>query len=349
MPKSIYKSLLLTVGLISLQGCFSFAGPYTPGIPATPAPGTENLVLLEPKNYKSIKAKDIQQIKFPATWNENLNCDFAFFNAEGWTSGMGPIKNPNINADWYYNFDFGTRGENGETLRKNIAKNNSRIKSCIFRDGSGWVFDLPMTSSYNPIYWHVQAIHIGHKGWNMLGNMYVPENSKFPVKVGDIKELNFDVDYNYDLIEGMSNVHLALWFVDETKVGDPFDGPFLEVMIKLKNQDPNDCRYEWTDGSLKVMNKTWHYCFKESGWSQGSYDSSVKEFASMNIQFPNNRSNLTGTHSFNLKLKELISGLKEQGYIKDHHTLLGLEFNNELKYGQGVMDIKSMNYKLVTH
>ena len=99
MPKSIYKSLLLTFGLISLQGCYSFAGPTSIGISATPAPGTENLVLLEPENYKSIKATDIQQLKFPSS-NEFVNCDFGFTYFSGssssWTASMGRITNPTL-------------------------------------------------------------------------------------------------------------------------------------------------------------------------------------------------------------------------------------------------------------
>jgi len=359
LPSCVLLCLFLTTPLMTWAGncpegqkLNDRQGDCQP-IPGWKAEKVEKLVVVNAEDYKTISANDIKNIKFPSS-DAILNCGFAYFEAEGWLAGMGPIKLDQfgvkaVNADWYYNFDFGTRGANGERLRKNVAKNNSRIKSCIFRDGSGWIFDLPMTSSYNPIYWHVQAIHIGHKGWNSLGNMYVREKSKFPVRVGDIKELNFDVDYKYDLVEGMVNIHLALWFVDEAK-DDPNkvgDDPFLEVMIKLKNQDPNDCRT--TVGSFRVIGETWRYCFKNSGWSQGTNDSSIKKFASMNIQFPNNRSNLNGAHTFNLKLKDLIVGLKKKGYIKDDQKLLGLEFNNELKYGRGVMDITHMDYKLVKH
>ena len=58
---------------------------------------------------------------------------------------------------------------------------------------------MPKTSAFKPIYWHEQSIHIGHKGWSILGNMYVREESKFPVRVGNIKELNF-VSYGGKLV-----------------------------------------------------------------------------------------------------------------------------------------------------
>ena len=88
-------------------------------------------------------------------------------------------------------------------------------------------------------------------------------------------ELDFDVAYTYQLDEGMVNIHLALWFVDKD---DPNDAPFLEVMVKIKNQDHNDCRPEWSYGSFKVMGETWRYCFKKSGWSQGAHDHLGKNF-----------------------------------------------------------------------
>ena len=316
-------------------------------IPGWKAEKVEKLVVVNAEDYKSISAKDIKNIIFPSS-DPILNCGFANFEFEGWTAGMGPIKLDQfgvkaVNADWYYNFDFGFRGKNAETIKKSVAKNKSRIKSCIFRDGSGWFFDMPKTSTSKPIYWHEQSIHIGTMGWGSLGNAYVPRQSPFPVRVGDIKELEFDVDYTYQLVKGMVNIHLALWFVDETK-GDPNevgDEPFLEVMVKIKNQDPNDCRT--TVGSFKVIGETWRYCFKKSGWSQGAHDHLVKNFDSINIQFPKNRSNLNGAHTFNLKLKDLILVLNKKGYIKDHHTLLGLEFNNEMRYGRGVMNINSLD------
>jgi len=320
-------------------------------IPGWKAEKVEKLVVVNAEDYKTISANDIKNIKFPSS-DAILNCGFANFESEGWTAGMGPIKaNPNldVNADWYYNIDWGFREQYAAAIKKSAAKNKSRIKSCIFRDGSGWFFDMPKTSTFKPIYWHQQSIHIGHKGWNSLGNMYVSEQSPFPVKVGDIKELDFDVAYTYQLVDGMVNIHLGLWFVDEAK-DDPNKvgiDPFLEVMVKIKNQDPNDCRT--TVGSFKVIGETWRYCFMKSGWSQGAHDHLVKYFDTINIQFPNNRSNLNGTHTFNLKLKDLIVGLKKKGYIKDDQKILGLEFNNELKYGRGVMDITHMDYKLVKH
>ena len=347
MPKSIYKSLLLTFGLISLQGCYSFAGPTSIGISATPAPGTENLVLSEPENYKSIKAKDIQQIKFPDS-NEILDCDFGFTYFSGssssWTAGMGRITNPNINADWYYNNDWGSAWRD-EYIVEAVDENRIRQASCIFKDGTGYFFDIPPTGKWSSLYWHEHSIHIGHKGWSSLGNIFVREESKFPVKVSNIKELNFDVEYTYEII-GISNIHLALWFVDEkqineTKIGDE---PFLEVVVKLKHNDKS-CN----EGSFKIMKQRWPYCYSKDGWTQHSAGAINEDFASLLIQLPNVNSGHNGTHTFNLKLKDLILVLNKKGYIKDHHTLLGLEFNNEMRYGKGVMDIKSMDYKLVTH
>ena len=348
MHKSIYKSLLLTFGLISLQGCYSFAGPTSIGISATPAPGTENLVLSEPENYKSIKAKDIQQIKFPDS-NEILDCDFGFTYFSGssssWTAGIGSIRNPNINADWYYNNDWGSAWRD-EYIVEAVNQNRIRQASCIFKDGTGYFFDIPPTGKWSSLYWHEHSIHIGHKGWSSVGNTFVREKSQFPVKVGDIKELNFDVEYTYDII-GQSDVHLAMWFVDEKRVSSDWvgDEPFLETMVRLSHNTDYPCH----DGSFKIMKQRWSYCFKGSGWTQNGNSQTMMRFDSLDIHHPKVNSGHNGKHTFNLKLKDLILGMKKQGYIKDHHTLLGLEFNNELKYGRGVMDIKSMNYKLVTH
>ncbi len=340
--------LILPILFIALSGCqtISTSSQEIDSITifTAPAPDTENLIL----NYKSIKAKDIQQIKFPSS-NEIVNCDFGFTYFSGssssWTVGMGRIANPNINADWYYNNDWGSAWRD-EYIVEAVDENRIRQASCIFKDGTGYFFDIPPTSKRSPLYWYEQSIHIGHKGFNSVGNTFVSNKLPFPVEVGDIEELNFDVSYTHEII-GISNIHLALWFLDEEKVDPAKTGaePFLEVMIKLRHNESHTC----SDGSFKIMKERWSYCYKKDGWTQNSAGATRMDFASLVLHLPNVNSGHNGTHTFNLKLKDLILGLKKKGYIKDHHTLLGLEFNNEMRYGRGVMDITHMDYELVTH
>jgi len=156
---------------------------------------------------------------------------------------LGVENQTRIKADWLLNNDFGAY----------IWQRTPKLKSCLYRDGTGWEFNSG--KAYSPdkspgtLPWFAPVAGIGGKGFGSIANMY-NGNKEFPVQISSIKKLDYSVNYTYEL-KGVSNTHIGLWFSQVKKPrfkDDPDAGPWalyrqvpeLEVMLKIGNNSKDD-------------------------------------------------------------------------------------------------------------
>lgn len=269
--------------------------------------------------------------------NEERNC------GRMWASGHLPK-----NGDWYYNNDFG----------KYLGLNTKDIvRSCIRKDGTGWYFDLARQKyadggkSYGS--WIAQTHLIGQKGFKDLASMqYAPKKGVWPMKVKDINSLTFNANYNYKF-EGEGNTHVSLWFVrgeDAGKDSAWWRDPFVEVMLKFGYDRPRDKHPEirknragcWKNkkgrefSSWKVDGEKWLVCFRDLN----------RTYDSIQAYHPLAHKGQTGDRIINISIDEVVDALKKEGRIKNDDWLLGLEFQTEIWYGVGNMQINHVGFTM---
>jgi len=280
--------------------------------------------------------------------NEERNC------GRNWAAGHLPK-----NGDWYYNNDFG----------KYLGVNTKDIvRSCIRKDGTGWYFDLARqkrNGKYSS--WIAQTHLIGQKGFKDSASLqYSPgiqnhdpgrkkngayNDSVWPMKVEDINALTFNAEYNYKF-EGEGNTHLSLWFVrgeDAGKDSAWWRDPYVEVMLKFGYDRPMDkhpnkrrqyagCGMTVTKGfsTWEVDGEKWNVCFRDL---DRTYDS-IQAYHHLAYK------GQTGNRIIDISIDEVIDALKAEGRIKDGDWLLGLEFQTEIWYGVGNMQINHVGFTM---
>ena len=266
-------------------------------------------------------------------------------------------------ADWVLNNDFGAY----------IWDETPALKSCLNRDGTGWAFNSGKARNNNgtpanPM-WFAPAAVVGGKGFNSIGNMHNAKR-EFPVQVSSIESLKYRVSYTYH-IEGVSNTHIALWFSEVRKPafeGDPDAGPSalykrvpeLEVMLKIGNNSRDDERWKnrcqtndvWTRYDMYTRYGIMPACLigAQDNTSTGVKGLGVEgQFASSSIWFTDGwHKDQEGYRQRSLDLGEIIAQLRSFGFVKDEWYLMGIEFQTEVAYGNGQMDIHSLSYDLKT-
>ena len=277
------------------------------------------------------------------TRTETLDC-------RGDQKGLVWVRDhPTIKSDWILNNDFGQY-----TYGKNKVP---PLKSCIYRDGTGWEFNqtTKVYKGKDHVIWLAQSMTVGAKGWGNPANLY---NTKdlFPVRVGDIEKLDYSIDYTYQ-IDGQSIIHVALWFIENPN-NEPAGRLYLfrpktEVMLKIGANHPGE--EWWSRNCGPHQHKDWQKlniklkdggklraCMKRRPAGEGM-DWTVSIW--MNDIFYENQ---VGRQKHEFDLKEVIQQLKKNKVVGDDEYLLGIEFNDEVYYGKGKMKIHSLDYELVT-
>jgi len=274
--------------------------------------------------------------------------------------GVVPIDNQQtIKADWVLNNDFGAY----------IWKKTPALKSCLYRDGTGWEFNSGKAYSPDklpgPLPWFAPAAVVGAKGFGSIGNMY-NRKREFPVQVSSIKSLDYSVNYTYEL-KGVSNTHIALWFSQVNKPrfkDDPDAGPWalfrqvpeLEIMLKIGGNFKDDetwmrkCKTnnEWTRYSINTEYGKMPACIQSKKTNTATATNNG-QFATSSVWFSDGwYKNQVGTKKRQLDLKSIIAQLTKKGFVKNEWYLMGIEFQTEVSYGKGNMKIHSLDYNLKT-
>tara|TARA_B100000900_G_scaffold372278_1_gene352082 strand:+ start:422 stop:1633 length:1212 start_codon:yes stop_codon:yes gene_type:complete len=272
---------------------------------------------------------------------------------------LGVENQTKIKADWLLNNDFGSY----------IWQRTPKLKSCLYRDGTGWEFNSRKAYSPDklpgPLPWFAPVAAVGAKGFGSIANMY-NGNKEFPIQVSSIKKLDYNVTYTYEL-KGVSNTHVGLWFSQVKKPrfkDDPDAGPWalyrqvpeLEVMLKIGGNFKDDekwmkkCKTDgvWTRYSIDTEYGKMPACIilkEKNNWTATNNG----QFASSSVWFSDGwYKNQIGTKSRQLDLKSIITQLADLGFVKNDWYLMGIEFQTEVSYGKGKMKIHSLDYELVT-
>lgn len=251
-------------------------------------------------------------------------------------------NNPNIEADWGYNNDWGWW-----VFNKNVPD----VDSCMYRDGTGWYFDLDKKIvNGRPHAWHSPTLIKGSRPWGIGENKYNP--NEFPIRIRDIEELDLDLKYTYVFYgEGNTNVTFHIGDGNLTKKEIVKQDPEMEVMLWLKHnhlirERKNPAFYRGpgrTSLNVTVDDAKWIGFTRTAKVMGDKFGFDVTELVREGAD-----TNQSGTYEFTVDIKAMADYLVSKGLVDSDDYIYDVTFLNEIWYGVGKMDIDKFDITLET-